>query len=68
MAQLDFTLQNKITGKCFIVEQKNLVAYNNGRIQNVTNEGSFIKDFEKLEVKPNPKHTPAWNIFLEIHK
>jgi hypothetical protein len=63
LAQLDFTLQNKITGKCFIVEQKNLVAYNNGRIRNMTNEGSFIKSFESWS-KTKSKHTPAWNIFL----
>ena len=63
VAQLDFTFKNKKTNICYIVEQKNLVAYNNGRLRNMSIEEPFPKSFESWS-KSKSKQTPAWDIFL----
>jgi hypothetical protein len=62
VAQLDFTLKNRETGKFYIVELKNLVAYNNGRIRNMTNEDSFNRSFKSWHTSKT-NQTPAWKIF-----
>lgn len=62
---LDFYLQNKKTGKNYIVEQKSFYGYKKGKLSVINQNTDFISAFDNWS-NSKQQRTKAWEAFLSF--